>query len=180
MKKKRPIIAVVTLIVVAAIIALFVEDFRVEDFHIVEPRVLYTCGQPRGMDYLRLLYKYHVVTWVNVRPVTEDLQANWYPAEMNFVRENGLAYHTLSIDRDAAVPDPVTCRRFLDIMAQAVNRPVLLHGDRNDRRVALLTALWLRKGLNLSPEQALARVRAMPGGRDLAAEHLAFIDALMP
>ena len=83
-KKKQSLAALwITLIAVAAAIFL-VRHFHIKNFHIVEPEVLYTSGQPRGMDYTRMLYKYHVAAIVNVRSASEHREKNWHNEEITF------------------------------------------------------------------------------------------------
>ena len=74
-KRKTPFGWVIILLVIAGAI-LLVRHFHIKSFYIVQPGVLYISGQPRGMDYTRLLYKYHIATIVNVRFASEHRERN--------------------------------------------------------------------------------------------------------
>lgn len=147
-KKRSPKGLIIALLITAAVI-LLVRHFHIKNFHIVEPEVLYTSGQPRSMDYTRLLYKYHIATIVNVRCASEHREKNWYNEEITWVRNNGVNYSELPIDRsvDRAdyFPDERTQQEFLLIMADKENLPVLLHGSAGRKRVSMLASVWLRK-----------------------------------
>ena len=147
-KKRSPKGLIIALLITAAVI-LLVRHFHIKNFHVVEPEVLYTSGQPRSMDYTRLLYKYHIATIVNVRCASEHREKNWYNEEITWVRNNGVNYSELPIDRsvDRAdyFPDERTQQEFLLIMADKENLPVLLHGSAGRKRVSMLASVWLRK-----------------------------------
>ena len=153
---------IATLLIITVVV-LLVRHFHVKNFHIIKPEVLYTSGQPRGMDYTRLLYKYHIGTIVNIRSASEHREQNWYNEEITWVRNNGVEYFELPIDKDNYLPDKETRDQFLDIMADKNNLPVLLHGVGRSKRVAMLTAVWLIKGNGLGLEQAVKVVKRIKG-----------------
>ena len=62
---------------VAGVTVLFVRHFHIKHFRCVIPGVLYTSGQPRGMDYERLVRKYHIGTIVNIRVQNEHREEHW-------------------------------------------------------------------------------------------------------
>ncbi len=148
----------IILLVAAAAVGL-VRHFHIRNFHVVDARFLYTSGQPRGMSYTRLLYKYHIATIVNVRSAAEHRERNWYNEELTWVRANGVMYYELPIDRDinssGYFPEKPTQKRFLEIMQDKTNLPVLLHGSSGRGRVAMLTAVWLIRGKALTAEEAI-------------------------
>ena len=154
-KKKTPAGLIVILLIIAAVIFL-VRHFHIKNLHIIKPGVLYTSGQPRRMDYTRLLYKYHIATIVNVRSASEHREKNWYNEEITWVRNNGVKYEELPIDRspDRAnyFPDENTQNEFLKIMADKTNLPVLLHGSSGRKRVSMMASVWLRKAQGYSVE----------------------------
>ena len=155
--KQRWKTLVVVALVVVAIVAL-VRHFHIKNFHVVVPGVLYTSGQPRGMDYTRLLYKYHIATFVNVRVTTEHRERNWYNEEASWMRENGVNYVELPIekkDRARQFPDEDTQKEFLEIMADEQNLPVLVHGSSGRKRESIVSALWLVKSKGYSAAQAI-------------------------
>lgn len=143
-KKHSPFALYIILLVVAAAI-LLVRHFHIKNFHVIEADVLYTSGQPRGMDYTRLLYKYHIGAIVNIRSASEHREKNWYNEEITWVRNNGVKYIELPIEKDNYLPDKQTQDQFLAIMADKANLPVLLHDSNGRKRVSMLAAVWAVK-----------------------------------
>jgi len=163
-KKHSPFVLIVILFVTAAAI-LLVRHFHIKNLHIIEPEVLYTSGQPRGMDYTRLLYKYHIATIINLRSASEHREKNWYNEEVTWVRNNGVKYFELPIDRSINranyFPDPATQNEFLTIMADKTNLPVLLHGSSGRKRVSMLTAVWAVKAQGYTVADAIELVQSI-------------------
>lgn len=146
------------LIVGIAIMIGMVRHFHIKNFHCVVPGVLYTSGQPRGMDYTRLMYKYHITTFVNVRQSDEHRERNWYNEERIWMSENGAHYLELPIsrkDRKRQFPDKKTQYEFLELMKNKEKLPVLLHGSSGKKRVSMLAATWLIKSQNYSVEKTV-------------------------
>ena len=180
-KKHSPKGVIIALLITAAVI-LLVRHFHIKNFHVVEPEVLYTSGQPRGMDYTRLLYKYHIATIVNVRCASEHREKNWYNEEITWVRNNGVNYSELPIDRsvDRAnyFPDERTQQEFLLIMADKENLPVLLHGSAGRKRVSMLASVWLRKNRDYSVDNTVRFVEKIKDQPVTRAER-EFIESLI-
>ena len=162
MKKKKQSSAglIIILLIIAAVI-LLVRHFHIKNFHSIEPGVLYTSGQPRGMDYTRLLYKYHIGTIVNVRSPSEHREKNWYNEEVTWVRNNGVNYFELPIEKTNYLPDKQTQDRFLAIMADKANLPVLLHDSNGRKRVSILAAVWAVKARGYTVAEAIELVRGI-------------------
>ena len=171
-KNKQPLtLYIIVLLVLLAIIALF-RHFHIKNFHIVAPEVLYTSGQPRGMDYTRLYYKYHIATIVNLRSAAEHREKNWYNEEIIWVKNNGLNYFELPIPkRPNYFPDEQTQKRFLEIMADKTNLPVLVHDSSGRKRAPMLAAVWLIKAQGKTSQQASKIVRKIKTEPLTAAEN---------
>lgn len=180
MGKKKPSI-VKQIIVIALIITgivLLVRHFHIRAFHSIEPGVLYTSGQPRGMDYTRLRYKYHITTIVNIRPLSEKKEENWRSEEIVLCRNNGFNYIEMPIERQSYFPNSQTQDAFLSIMANKDNLPVLLHGAGDDKRVAMLAAVWLEKAQGYTPEQTIGAVKKIIDDRPLTEQEKQFIEQI--
>jgi protein tyrosine phosphatase (PTP) superfamily phosphohydrolase (DUF442 family) len=180
MSKKKPTIAkkIFIILLIAAGIVLLVRHFHINDFCTIEPAVLYASGQPRGMDYTRLRYKYHIATIVNIRPLTEHRDQNWYSEEIVASRNNGLNYIEMPIEKGNYFPDSRTQDGFLSIMADKNNLPVLLHGSGDDKRVAMLVAIWLEKTKGYSVEETIRTVKKIIDDRELTDDEISFINNL--
>lgn len=137
-----------------------IRHFHIKNFHEVAPGVLYTSGQPRGMDYTRLLYKYHIATIINLRQAGEHQEDNWYNEEKTWVRDK-VNYYELPMEKhdpDKALADKKTQQQFLKIMADKNKLPVLIHGNGGKKRPAILAALWLTKGGRCNARETIAAV----------------------
>ena len=174
-KKKRLPTGLITILLIAAAIILLVKHFHIVDFCVIKPGVLYTSGQPRGMDYTRLLYKYHIATIVNIRPASEHRDQNWHSEETTWTRSNGVHYIEMPIEKGRYSPDEQSQDQFLGIMADKNNLPVLLHGSADDKRVAMLVAVWLQKSQSYSVEQAIKVVKTIIDDRELTEDEIKFI-----
>ncbi len=148
----------IIILLITAAVVLLVRHFHIKRFRIIEQGVLYTSSQPRGMDYTRLLYKYHIATIVNVRSSFEHRERNWYNEERTWMSENGAHYLELPIsrqDRKRQFPDQKTQRQFLELMKNKEKLPVLLHGSSGKKRVSMLAATWLIRSQNYSAEKTI-------------------------
>jgi protein tyrosine/serine phosphatase len=177
MKSKVPPFVKVSVLVllIGAAVILLVRHFHIKDFFVVKPNVLYTSGQPRGMDYTRLLYRYHIATIVNLRQATEGLNQNWRTEEIAWARSNGVGYYELPFKKSQPIPEEAIQAEFLAIMGDKKNLPVLLHGSSDDMRVALLTGVWLLKAQNVSLEQTTETLREMLDHQSLSEPERQFL-----
>jgi protein tyrosine/serine phosphatase len=169
-KKKQSLAALYIILVVTAAIILLVRHFHIKNFHIIEPDVLYTSGQPRGMDYTRLLYRYHIATIINVRSASEHREKNWYNEEVIWVRNNGVKYIEMPIEKADYFPNKETQGQFLAIMADKNSLPVLLHDGSGKSRVAMLASVWLRKVRRCNVEDTVRFVEKIKGQAATTAE----------
>ncbi|MBN1787671.1 MAG: dual specificity protein phosphatase family protein [Sedimentisphaerales bacterium] len=163
MKKKKNsfLIWLWTIVIILAGTSL-VRHFRIKNFHTIVPEVLYTSGQPRGMDYTRLLYKYHIATFVNVRDADEHRERNWYNEEITWMRDNGANYIELPIEKHGqfqGIPDSQTVEKFLKIMADSKNLPVLVHDSSGRKRVSYLAAAWMLRTKTSNIEHTIEKVK---------------------
>ena len=158
-KKKQTLRGVIIILLIIAAAMLLFDHFHINNFRTIEPGVFYTSGQPGGMDYTRLFYSYHVATIINIRPASEHREKNWHNEEIVSTRNNGINYIEMPIEKTSYFPDKQTQEEFLAIMGNKNNLPVLLHGGRNDKRVAMLVAVWMVKSQKFSVKQTLKEVQ---------------------
>jgi protein tyrosine/serine phosphatase len=67
--------------------------------------------------------------------------------------------------------------QFLAIMAGKNNLPILLHGSSDDKRVAMLVAVWLQKNQGYTVEQTLKVVKTIIDDRELTRGEIEFVSA---
>jgi protein tyrosine/serine phosphatase len=176
-KKRSPGSLIIIALLVTAAAILLVRHFHIKNFNTVEPEVLYTSGQPRGMDYTRLLYRYHIASIINLRSQTEHRDKNWYNEEATWVRNNGVKYIELPIEKVNYFPNKETQGQFLAVMADKNNLPVLLHDGSGENRVAMLASVWLRKVRCCNVEDTVRFVEKIKGQPVTTAER-EFIESL--
>jgi tyrosine-protein phosphatase SIW14 len=111
---------------------------HLRNFRVVEDRVLYRAGQPSPAGLERVIHDYDIRTVVSFRehrgtgePGTGD---DW---EAELCRIKGINHVRIPIQGwwtapDGVVPGDEDVRRFLDLMADRRNHPVLAHCYRLD------------------------------------------------
>jgi protein tyrosine phosphatase (PTP) superfamily phosphohydrolase (DUF442 family) len=179
-EKKRLPAGLITILFIVAAVILLVKHFHIRCFCIIKSGVLYTSGQPRGMDYPRLLYKYHIATIINIRAASEHREQNWYNEEITWTRSNGVNYIEMPVEKSRCLPDKQTQDQFLATMAGKNNLPVLLHGSADDKRVAMPVAVWLQKNQEYTVEQTVKVVKEIIGDKELTEDEIKFITDLAP
>jgi protein tyrosine/serine phosphatase len=176
-KKKQSLAALYIILIAIAAIIFLVRHFHIKNFHIIEPDVLYTSGQPRGMDYMRLLYRYHIATIINLRSQAEHRDRNWYNEEVTWIRNNGVKYIELPVEKADYFPNKETQDQFLAIMADKNRLPVLLHDGSGKKRVAMLVSVWMRKVRGYNVEDTVRVVEKLED-QPPTAEEKNFIEQL--
>ncbi|MBU1260208.1 MAG: dual specificity protein phosphatase family protein [Planctomycetes bacterium] len=181
-KKKNPIFGWLwTAVIIIAVVGL-VRHFHIKSFQIVKQGVLYTSGQPRGMDYTRLLYKYHIAAFVNLRNPDEHREDNWYNEEVIWMKDNGVKYIELPIEKNTptdGIPDAESCREFLEIMNEKANLPVLVHDSSGKKRVSYLAAVWMLKSGGFDLNQTIEKVKQIKE-QPLTEQETEFLKSLVP
>ncbi len=155
MSKKQNDIKTLAIVVLVTLGCVWlVKHFHIKNFHTVQPAVLYTSGQPRGMDYTRLLYKYNIATIINLREADEHREDHWYHEEITWTRENGVKYVELSFPKRPDYYPPVNIQsRFLELITEDENLPILIHDSAGKKRVSMLAAVYLAKVKKISTEK---------------------------
>ncbi len=176
MKNRKSLTGLIVVLVVVYAGVLLVRHFHIKNFHVIKPGVLYCSGQPRGMDYTRLLYKHHIGTIVNLRSASEHREDNWYSEEITWVRENGVNYIELPIEKNALI-DEAKGKKFVEIMSNRENWPVLVHCSSGETRAPMIVAIWLVKSEGYTAAQSVAIAEKIRG-RALSKEEKLFISRL--
>ncbi len=119
------------------------------NFHTTRKGVLYRSGQPRGLglEFVRL---YGIRTLVNLRKPN----SKGSPEEKAFAAEKGLHFYNFSIGSSAGEIDK-TVKRFLAIVADTSNWPILVHCSRGIERSGVLSAIYRVEYDRWSNEDAL-------------------------
>ncbi|MCD4830634.1 MAG: hypothetical protein K8R02_02365 [Anaerohalosphaeraceae bacterium] len=177
---KKNLAALITVVLIVLVVIATLRHFRIDNFHTIKANTLYSAGQPRGMDYTRLLYKYHIAAFVNIRSSDEHRDHNWHNEEIMWMRENGANYIELPIGRYGSTPgfpDKTTIAKFIQIMSDSDNLPVLVHGSSGEKRVAMLVGAWMLSSGNYEIENVLKKAKQIKG-QSLSDDEIAFLNAL--
>ena len=177
---KKDITKFIILVVVVLTIHGMIRHFHINHFRTIVPGELYTSGQPRGMDYTRLVYKYHIATIVNVRESAEHRETNWYNEEKTKVRDLGVQYIEIPIQKRGesnGFPTEADQVQFRKLMSDVNNQPILLHGSAGELRVGRLAAVWLVRNKGYSAEEAMKVMKKIKGGA-LSEEEIKYVEDL--
>jgi len=66
-------------------------------------------------------------------------------------------------DKSRQFPDEATQQKFLRLMDEKANLPVLLHGNSGRKRVSMLAAVWLIKSQKLSIDETVRIAEKIKG-----------------
>jgi protein tyrosine/serine phosphatase len=179
-KNKNPFSGWFWMAVIILSIVGLVRHFHIKNFQVVQPGMLYTSGQPEGMDYTRLLYKYHIAAFVNLRCVDEHRDQNWHNEEIVWMKSNGVKYIELPIEKnvpDEGIPDAQDSQKFLEIMSNSTNLPVLVHDSSGKKRVAYLAAVWMLKSGGYNLDRTIEKVKQIKG-QPLTDQEMAFLQSV--
>jgi tyrosine-protein phosphatase SIW14 len=164
MEKKNSIFFWLWPVIIALLTVAAVRHFHIKNFNVIKEGVLYTCGQPRGMDYTRLLYKYHITTFINLRIVGEHREENWHQEEVEWMKSSGVKYIELPISKRTPIneiADTEQFRMFMDVMNDKSNYPVLVHDSSGRDRVSYFTAIWMLKSGGFGLEETVTKVEKL-------------------
>ncbi len=141
--KRVAVAAVVIGVAVAAGVGIFYAYFYVPHFAEVTPETLYRSGQPGEGDLERLHRVYGIKTVVNLRGKDEQTGEHGltFDDEVATAKELGLNFVHLPMPSKHN-PDPNVLRRWMDVVSDEKNKPVLVHCKRGVDRTGLLVALY--------------------------------------
>lgn len=179
-KKKNAFIAWFWLLMIIIAVTGIIRHFHIKNFQTIKQDILYSSGQPRGMDYTRLLYKYHIAAIVNVRGTDEHREQNWHNEEITWIKENGIKYIELPIEKHGqtqGIPDAYTTAKFLAVMSERGNLPVLVHGSSGTKREVYLAAAWMLKSGGFTLEQTMEKVKQI-NNEPLTSREMEFLQAM--
>ena len=150
MKRRTKIIAALAVVIVMVGGAYYYcIQIALPHFYSVREGVLYRSGQPRGLGLAWVKHS-GIRTLINLRKP----YSNGTPEEINFAAQNGLNFYNFATgsgyeDIEQAVG------RFLTVVDDTSNWPVLVHCSRGKERSGVLSAVFRIEYDRWSNEQAL-------------------------
>ena len=149
MKRNHAIVLTGTAVLAVVSFCYFFKQCCLPHFRTVRRHVLYRSGQPRGIG-LRALRLWGVRTSVNLR----GADADGAQAERAFAEEHGIAFHNIPAGN---TPETIaeSVARFLTVLDDKSNWPVLVHCSRGRERAGLFSAVFRMEYDHWPNQQAL-------------------------
>ena len=147
-RNKILITTAIAILLVGGFFYYFVQN-SLPHFQTVRDGVLYRSGQPRGLG-LELVKLHGIRTLINLRSPDSD----GTPEEKAFAAEKGLHFYNFSIGSSRAEIDE-TVKRFLAIVNDKSQWPILVHCSRGKERSGVLSAIYRIEYDRWSNEKAL-------------------------
>jgi tyrosine-protein phosphatase SIW14 len=136
------------------------ENAQAVNFHIVRDSVLYRCAQPSLYGLQRIIHDHGIRTVVNLR---EGIQPNDVEEEefcereeINFVRIRPLSWDGVR----GSAPVDAGIDRFLAVMRDPKNHPVLVHCCAGIHRTGAYVAVYRMELEGWSNDRAIAEMKA--------------------
>lgn len=124
-------------------------------FAVVEPGVLFRCGQPHVRDLETIKREHGLKTVVCARGGTRHpLRGRWFRKERRWAEQNGVRFEHMPFS-DAATPPADVFDRFLAVLADPQSRPVLVHCEQGFHRTGILVAAYRIRHCGWTLERAL-------------------------
>lgn len=111
-------------------------------FHVVQPGILYRCGQPRVRDLEWIRGQHGLKTIVCARGGTRHpLRGRWFRLERQFAAQTGVRFEHWPFS-DSALPPADVFDRFVELLRDPANHPVLVHCEQGFHRTGVLCAAY--------------------------------------
>lgn len=164
---KRPLIPALRVFIALTVVGLatvaLVRHFHIRHFSEVREGALYRSGQPEGLDWARLNYRYHIHTVVNLRSRDERREGDWYEAEHQAADK--YEQRLVELPMDDPVPTGEQADSWLRIAADPANWPILVHCERGKDRTGTLIALYRMYLQGWTLKQAMDELVNVKGSR---------------
>lgn len=129
-------------------------------FGVVEPGVLYRCGQPTPDELRELIARHALRTVVSLRGARgDDDPDEWERAERAACEAAGAGFVTIPCNHKNP-PTPAQVEQFLDLTRDPQRRPVLVHCRLGQQRTMLFCGLFRVHAQGVAPEEALREMDA--------------------
>ena len=149
---------------------------RLDHFAVVEPGVLLRCGQPRVKDLEQIRQQHGLNAVVCARGGTRHpLRGRWFRKERRYCQENDIHLEHMPFSDSRSFSEELF-ERFLRIVEDEKNRPVLVHCEQGFHRTGVLVAAYRIAHCGWPFEKALREMQA--GGFELRQKRAPLIKEL--
>ncbi len=146
--------ALVLVAVAVTTFAIYFHKILLPNFKVVQSDVLYRSGQPRELG-LRVMDWLGIRTCLNLRSRKSKIVRD----EIAFCSEHGIRYVVLPVTPQSSMQEVVD--RFLELMDDPSNYPVLVHCARGRDRTGVLAAVYRMEFNAWTNERALSEMYAL-------------------
>ena len=143
MIKKNKVVLLVLLAILAIVSAAIIKN-RVGPYHFqtVTPGVLYRSGSLRDYDLDLVVDRYRIKSIVSLRLKNESApQAHWYKMEQSFCEAKGINFFHIPMLGNRP-PTDEQLEKWLDIVSDQANHPILLHCAQGVTRTGVMVAVY--------------------------------------
>ncbi|MCE5277563.1 MAG: tyrosine-protein phosphatase [Planctomycetaceae bacterium] len=141
LKRRTWLYAAATIVVVIAAVIVWevwLEDYPVRQFGVVEEGVLYRSAQPTEAAWRRLRDDYKIRTVVSLRE--EEPDAAWCQLEKQFCAANGIGYVSMPIGPYEITDEQL--QTLLKLIGDPQRQPVLVHCELGKARTGVAVAAY--------------------------------------
>ena len=150
---------------------------RLRHFAVVKPGLLLRCGQPHVRDLDQIRREHGLKAIVCARGGTRHpLRGRWFRLEKAWCERHGVRLEHMPFS-DAATPPADVIDRFLAIVREPANRPVLVHCEQGFHRTGILAAAYRISAEGWPLERAIAEMERMGFQMDRA-KRMPLVEAL--
>ncbi len=178
-RRGRAMAAIAVLALVAA--AIVWSQGRTYHLAVVEKGVLYRSGNRSVPELANAVRMEHIKTVVSLIDDQElaDPGKPQFLEEQAYLQKNGIRQERIPV-KLGGWPTTDDVKRFLAIVADAGNRPVLVHCAQGVRRTGMFVAAYQEAGLGYSREKAKDAIQAFGHGSRTVEDVKKFIDTYDP
>jgi tyrosine-protein phosphatase SIW14 len=157
MRSKRKWVLVAALVGVGVLAAVAAWPAKPRNFGVVRPGVLYRSGQLTPAAFDRVLTEHGIRTVVTLRPV-RDAESNADTWEEDACRGRGVRYVRVNAT-DGGMELAELVAKFLDVVGDPANHPVLVHCLAGRDRTGTACAAFRIEFDGWTPERAAAEMQ---------------------
>ena len=166
-------LGILAILILGPLVYVIYRPLHVRNLRVVKDNVLYRSGQPSLMGLKDLVHDYGIRTVITLRDAMTPGEPPPSLEEERYCEAEGITYCRITPRKwaapDGSVPAAEGVRKFLAIMDDRANYPVLIHCFAGVHRTGAYCAIYRMEYDSWTNEEAIAEMRAC-GYKDLEDE----------